>query len=265
MTMSTELDDAVVENDEASPQGEEEIAEPDWLVKERELGLIEERWGEPLMVSEWQNDDQYRSKNGWQGRDLIHDKHSPVRITEYYVKYGEGQGLPAALFEKEEDRKGGVGTTLTGICTFTSRAESHKGYCHGGSMCSVLDDAIGWCAFVATGNCLPWSGFTVQINTQLKKPIGVGSILVVQACITKIERRKVFVQATLISDYSSSLSFSSSSSFSSSDNDEHQREEEPMGVVHASGDGLVILNKGVLPELATRGSLHSWPSSIAMT
>jgi len=159
-----------------------------------------------------------------QGRDLIHDPYAPVRIVQYFVKYGTGQGLDGHY------RKGGVGTTLTGVVHFTSRAESHAGYCHGGSMCSVLDDVIGWCAFLTTGECRPWSGFTVQVNTSLKKPIHVGSILLVQAIIARIERRKVFVEATIVDPAS---------------------EEDG---VHAKGDGLVVLNRGVLPLLSQESS-----------
>ena len=152
-----------------------------------------------------------------QGRDLIHDVHAPVRILDYHVQYGNGDGIIDPSVQT-----GGIGTTLTGICHFTPRAESHPGYCHGGSMCSVLDDVIGWVAFLTTGKCNPWSGFTVQINTNLCKPIAVHSILQVQAKIVNVERRKVSVQASI---------------------------SDPAGedIVHATGDGLVIINRGVLP------------------
>ena len=273
--------------------------EPGWLRQQRDHSEV--LWGEPLVVPEWQENEQdddddgngeYRSKNGWQGRDLIHDVNSPVRITEYYVRYGDGQGLPARVGnvppEQEEGtaapsllssssslsssmsssspsnpdastRRGGVGTQLTGIVHFTKRAESHRGYCHGGSMCSVLDDVIGWCGFVATGQCLPWSGFTVQINTKLQKPIAVNTVLLVRASVTKIERRKVFIEAKLIEP-------SIHNSHDDDDDDGEAEEDDQAGeIVHATGDGLVVLNKGVLPEFATMGSFHRWPSSVALT
>lgn len=135
------------------------------------------------------------------------------------MKYGDGKDLGLPL--------GGVGTTLTGVTHFTRRAESHAGYCHGGSMCSLLDDVIGWVAFLVTGKCIPWSGFTVQINTSLKKPIKVDSILLVRATITQVVRRKVSVAATILDP----------------------SDEEP--ILHASGEGLVILNRGILQEQAT--------------
>ena len=221
--------------------------------------IAQSEWGEQLIVPEWEDKVDFRSKNGWkvcveshrlsryyrsellrhcfalyihvslrcvaQGRDYIHDKNSPVRIRQYFVRYGSGQGMDGFS-------RGGVGTTLTGIVQFTPRAESHAGYCHGGSMCSVFDDAVGWCAFLATGDCKPWSGFTAQINTSLKRPILVNSTLLVKATIARIERRKVHVEVTL---------------FDPAADD----------VVHAKGDGLVVLNRGVLPLLSSESTVST--------
>lgn len=229
---------AAVPEEEALSGGAMDASEA--LMKQLRLSpaWIEERrdeWGERLIVAEWEDDSTksddasgYRKKNGWQGRDLVHDKRAPVRVTEYFVNYGHGVGLA------EEVKKGGVGTELTGIVIFTERAESHAGFCHGGSMCSVLDDVIGWCAFLVTGVCRPWSGFTVQINTSLKKPVKVNSTLLVRATITSIERRKVSIQAELVDPTDDSI--------------------------HATGDGLVVMNRGVLPGLQTQSSLESLPS-----
>ena len=107
-------------------------------------------WGEKIVVPEWEEEgNSYRAKNGWKGRDLIHDPSAAIYIPEYFVKYGtETDGL----------QRGGKGTTLTGLVYFSERAESHPGYCHGGSMCSVMDDVIGWVGFMVTGECIPWSG-----------------------------------------------------------------------------------------------------------
>jgi len=63
----------------------------------------------------------------------------------------------------------------------------------------------------------------------LKKPIRVGSYLLVRARITKVERRKVSVIAELIDP----------------------SETDDNSSIHATGEGLVILNKGVLPEEPT--------------
>ena len=237
----------------AAPQ-ETALSVPDWVHSQRP------NWGEKVHCGEWEDTEQdqgYREKNGWKGRDLIHDKHAAVRITEYFVQYGTGNIGPAsspaspAAAEGQQTQqllqqlsKGGIGTTLTGVVVFTARAESHQGFCHGGSMCSVLDDVIGWCAFMVTGCCRPWSGFTVQINTSLQKPIPVNSTLLVRAIVTKIERRKVSIEARLI--------------------DPACLDNQGEPAVHAQGDGLVVLNRGVLP-LSTQPSLESWPSRMELS
>jgi len=211
---------------------------PDWV----RVGKTGESsvWGEPLEVLEWQDDGgKYRSKNGWKGRDLVHDTQSPVRVLEYYVKYGPG--ITHADDNKNDNNtpdttkpaikyknfvRGGTDTTLTGIVHFTKRAESHQGYCHGGSMCSIMDDVIGWVGFLVTGECHPWSGFTVQVNSKLQRPVHVDSILLVQAKITNIERRKVSIEAVI----------------------KDPKDDENDNCVHATASGLVVVNRGILTE-----------------
>jgi acyl-coenzyme A thioesterase PaaI-like protein len=217
---------------------------PDWVQPGRKEGS---NWGNKLRVLEWEDDKTYRNKHGWKGNDLVHDKNSPVRVLDYYVKYGQGilnnsidnnnnndPADPETPEEQEQETKstrtphcsrGGVGTTLTGVVHFTKKAESHQGYCHGGSMCSVLDDVIGWVGFLVTGECVPWSGFTVQVNSKLQRPVHVDSILLVQAKIINIERRKVSIEAVILDP-----------------------KNEENNAIHATGTGLVVINRGILPE-----------------
>lgn len=193
------------------------VCKPDWLEDEQLLR------GEKLVVPEWaeNGDDDYRSKNGWTGRDLVHNVRAPVRITDYFVQYGIGDDIQLVDPPRVSPQRGGAGTVLTGLAEFTADAESHAGFCHGGSMCSIMDDIVGWIAFCVTGSCRPWTGFTVQVNTALTKPVKVNSTLLLQAEITKVERRKVFVFAKLI-------------------------DPAENNAVHATCEGLVILNKGIL-------------------
>lgn len=193
-------------------------AAPSYIAQSEESlpGWVEtniEAYGDRLVVSEW-GASNYRDNNGWRGKDYIHDYRAPVRIVDYFARYGNGVAGLA---------RGGEGTTLTGIVHFTSKAESHQGFCHGGSMTAVMDDVIGWTAFLATGTCQPWTGFTAQVNTSLRRPIPVDSWLVICGTISNIDGRKVTVMATL---------------------------SDPANgdAVHAEGDGLVILNSGVLPS-----------------
>jgi hypothetical protein len=96
-------------------------------------------------------------------------------------------------------------------------------------MCAVLDDVVGWCAFCVTGTVLPWSGYTVQLNTTLRVPVPVGSrtLRVVATIDRVVQGRKVHVTATLLDPGKGGDAIA------------------PV-VVHATCEGLVILNRGVL-------------------
>jgi len=89
---------------------------PDWTL---DFGQSKEK----LIVGEWDDDEEaydcteYRIKGGWKGSDFIHSKNSAVRILRYYAEYTNDS----------------VGTCLEGIVRFSSKAESHSGYCHGKS------------------------------------------------------------------------------------------------------------------------------------
>lgn len=126
---------------------------------------------------------------------------------------------------------GGVGTALTGLCHFTDRAESHRGRCHGGSMTTVMDDVIGWTAFHVTGRCVPWSGYTAQVNVSLMRPVMVGSYLMVCGTVSKWEGRKVWVHSKLISR---------------GEDDDENNGGKSKEVVHCAAEGLVILMKDVM-------------------
>ena len=259
---------------QASPVDQDK--EPEWMPYAR-THFRDLSWGEPLHLPEWSagsplchdnndtddNNDQshvYRRDQGWQGRDLLHDTQSPIRITHYFVRYGSG-GPDCGLPFTSSSVRGGVGTLVTGLVHFTARAESHKGKCHGGGFCSVMDDVLAWCGMVVSGRCLPWSGVTVQVNTTLLASIPLDSRLVVQAWVTRIQKsRKIWVQARLFNPQtietlqalSSSLSPSllmEPTSLDPSTTKPWMAQSSHHGeTVHAVGTGLVLLNKNVLPN-----------------
>ena len=131
------------------------------------------------------NSHLYRKENGWLGEDYMHSKSSPVEIFNYI------------LLQHNETNE----IQLESIVYFKSRSESHQGLCHGGTMCAVMDDIIGWVGFCESGSCIPWSGYTVQINTSLKKAIPINSILKVEGWIERREgNRKIHIKARLINE-----------------------------------------------------------------
>jgi acyl-coenzyme A thioesterase PaaI-like protein len=108
-----------------------------------------------ISLREW-TDSEWRAKKGWLGNDLCHNSNGEgVRVLDYFWN------------EKTEE--------LTGIVHFGKDCESHRGLCHGGAYCSLMDDFCGHIAFIS-GNS-PWNGATVQVNVSLKKPIKIGSVL----------------------------------------------------------------------------------------
>ena len=58
----------------------------------------------------------------------MHSSFSAAKILEYHL-----------LGPDEE----GSDYSLVGVANFTKYSESHKGLCHGGSMCALMDDVVG--------------------------------------------------------------------------------------------------------------------------
>ena len=137
-----------------------------------------------------------------------------------------------------------IGTTVTGFVHYTTRAESHAGYCHGGATCAIMDDIIGWTAFCCntTNGCIPWSGYTVQINTKLCQPIPIDSYLYIQGTITNIIRRKVYVTAVLYD-----LKIPNDQSTDDKEIQPPPLDIEENRVIYATGEGIVVMNPGILP------------------
>ena len=83
--------------------------------------------------------------------DYSHDTDSHVKIYGYQVDYDAKQ--------------------MKGKVHFTNNASNHVQTCHGGAMCCVIDDFVGWLGYCSQGQCNIGSGFTAQINTTLSRPI----------------------------------------------------------------------------------------------
>lgn len=173
---------------------------PAWFGALEEDGTLER-----VRLPEWDNDQAWRAANGFRGSDYAHGPDAAVHIAGYYL----------------DGVAGGVGSRLIGAVHFGTGAESHRGLCHGGTMCTVMDDVVGWTGFCSTGSCLAWSGFTVQINTKLSVPVAVGHWLRVDGTVVSVERRKVKIRARLTTPAADG------------------RDE----IVHCEADGLVVLKK----------------------
>ena len=147
--------------------------------------------GEVVKVLEWDNESN-RNSDGFVGTDFCHSAQSHVRILEYFLY-----------------NNGATHHSLLGAVYFSPHAESGRGYCHGGSMCAIMDDAVGWMGFCYTGSVKPWNGFTVQVNTSLKKPVPVHSLLRLNAWVDRLEgKRKVWIKCNLVDPDNSSNVYS---------------------------------------------------------
>ena len=164
-----------------------------------------------LRVKEW-DDESSRSADGFKGRDYVHSSDAGARVTQYFLCFEPRDGTYPRI-------------RLHGTVRMGPAAESHRGLCHGGSMTALMDDVVGWTGFCATGVCIPWSGFTAQINCKLCAPIEVGAELIIEGEIDRREGRKCFIVARLVSDTA----------------DE---------VVHATCEGLFIMSKEVAAAAA---------------
>ena len=181
---------------------------PEWYTR-----LKSSTFAEKLNVREWQDEAWRQSEGGWKGKDYVHSVTAPCRILEYSL-------IKPQISPSSSSIEGGSTMefpSLTGVAYFSPLAESHKGFCHGGSLCALMDDCVGWLGFCASGKCEPWSGYTVQIDTTLKKPIPVGALLKVEGVIESVERRKVWIKVNVT--------------------------DETSGCVHGTCRGLFLLSK----------------------
>lgn len=167
-----------------------------------------------VFVDEWANE-AGRENRGFLGVDFCHSRNASVRIIEYLLV------SPSLAITENVETNISDFPKLIGPVYFSKKCESHKGLCHGGSMCAVMDDAIGWMGFCVSGIVRPWSGFTVQVNTSLKKAVCVGSTLKLEAWVNRIDgSRKFWISCRLVNV----------------DN----------GDIHCEAEGLFLLNSGDL-------------------
>jgi hypothetical protein len=145
-----------------------------------------------VFVDEWVNE-RARQQSGFLGRDFCHSQQASVRVIDYLIVMPSPLSSGDAMEVNETEYP-----KIVGPAYFSQRCESHKGLCHGGSFCALMDDAIGWMGFCVSGEARPWGGFTVQVNTSLKKAVRVGSTLRLEAWVDRKEgSRKYWIKARL--------------------------------------------------------------------
>lgn len=160
---------------------------PDWYetIKQSQNALV---------VVEYRDEDRQINGDGLCTTNFMHSSsRAPCRVLEYCL-------LPPES-DTTTTESNHAYPRLIGCAYFTEAAEGHKGLVHGGALCALMDDAIGWMGFCSDTKAgpRPWSGFTVQVDTTLKKSVKVGSCLQLEAWVERREGpRKVWVGCRLV-------------------------------------------------------------------
>ncbi|MBI2424367.1 MAG: PaaI family thioesterase [Candidatus Hydrogenedentes bacterium] len=98
----------------------------------------------------------------------------------------EGDRLRIHYFQRESDQ------VLCAKVWFGMGAEGPPGHAHGGSMAAVLDEAMGFAAWVA-GH--PVVAATITINFQKKLPLE--TVLFVETWVDRVDDRKVYTRGKI--------------------------------------------------------------------
>ncbi|XP_060113112.1 acyl-coenzyme A thioesterase THEM4-like [Heteronotia binoei] len=95
---------------------------------------------------------------------------------------GEGLGFEYVMFFNPSEKRV--------VCLFQPGAylESYAGLVHGGCIATILDNSFTACVISLVGR-----GFVVNLNVNYKSPIWLGSMVVVDTRMDKMEGRKMFL------------------------------------------------------------------------
>nr|XP_009666450.1 PREDICTED: acyl-coenzyme A thioesterase THEM4-like [Struthio camelus australis] len=76
------------------------------------------------------------------------------------------------------------------VCLFQpgSYLEGHPGFAHGGSIATIIDSTIGSCAIFVAGRVM-----TANLSINYVNPVPLGSVVLVDSKVDKVEGRKVFL------------------------------------------------------------------------
>ncbi|XP_015285290.1 PREDICTED: acyl-coenzyme A thioesterase THEM4-like [Gekko japonicus] len=106
------------------------------------------------------------------------------RETRFFCRNidGEGLGFEYVMFFNQSEKRV--------VCIFQpgDYLESYAGMVHGGCIATILDNAFTACVVAVAGR-----GFVVNLNVNYKSPIRLGSVVLVDSKIEKMEGRKMFL------------------------------------------------------------------------
>ncbi|XP_042296993.1 acyl-coenzyme A thioesterase THEM4-like [Sceloporus undulatus] len=94
----------------------------------------------------------------------------------------EGMGFEYVMFLNRSEKK------MAGVFQFGPYLEGPPGFAHGGSIATVLDTVLGSLAM-----CVTYRVMTANLNINYKSPTPLGSVVLVESKLDRVEGRKVFV------------------------------------------------------------------------
>ncbi|XP_054829536.1 acyl-coenzyme A thioesterase THEM4-like, partial [Eublepharis macularius] len=97
----------------------------------------------------------------------------------------EGLGFEYAMFFNQSQKRM--------VCIFQPGPllEGHPGIVHGGSVATILDNTLAWCAIFDTCGMM----VTANLSVNYRSPILPGSVVLVDGKVDRIEGRKTFLCA----------------------------------------------------------------------
>nr|XP_056709511.1 acyl-coenzyme A thioesterase THEM4-like [Euleptes europaea] len=117
----------------------------------------------------------------WQGEKLEdEEEETEARLFSRSVDV-EGLGFEYVMFCNLSEKRV--------VCLFQPGPylEGPPGFVHGGSVATVLDNNLMGCAFMTVGGAL-----MANLNISFKSPIPLGSVVLVESRVEKVEGRKMF-------------------------------------------------------------------------
>lgn len=162
------------------------LPNPSW---NKELRLLFEQFMKKCEDGSWTHMPSYDYKNAQRNRDiktLIHDAKLEVKRfsqAQYFTRsYKEGMGFEFVMFYNDAEKRT--------VCIFQGgpSLQGVPGFLHGGAISTMIDATVGTSAMIALGFVM-----TANLNINFKRPIPIGSVVVINSQVDKIEGRKVFV------------------------------------------------------------------------
>ncbi|NXG40165.1 THEM4 thioesterase, partial [Dromaius novaehollandiae] len=112
---------------------------------------------------------------------LAHEKKKDTRLFLRSIE-AEGVGFEYVMFLNSSEKRV--------VCLFQpgSYLEGHPGFAHGGSIATIIDSTIGSCAIFVAGRVM-----TANLSINYMSPVPLGSVVLVDSKVDKVEGRKVFL------------------------------------------------------------------------